>query len=454
MKTIKTIVDAEHYLYGFIPIGHNSKFPGSRGLGRTKYLLELLGSPQNRLKIIHVAGTSGKGSTATYISHILFSLDKTTGLSLSPHLLDLRERFQINNQLISEKLFLHTLSEIVPSIDKVTRSEWGTPTYFEVIIAFAYHLFSKMDVDYAIMETGLGGLFDATNVVERPDKVSVISRIGHDHTEILGKTLDKIATQKAGIIYPHSEVITIKQHPRAMRAIMTAVRTQSAKLYLADTRVSAVSSTPLPHFTWLDSNKNPLRIQLGMKGLFQVENSCLALCVTELLTTRDHFRFNQKRVINAIKRCIFDGRMQTIKTDRHTFILDGAHNPQKMQGLLRSLASYYPGMQFTFILAFKRGKDFHKMIRLIIPFSRKIILTQFSDQTKSQGMHLLSEEPLRLASDLRSQHYLSYTVTRSSTDALRVATHSPDPHCVVTGSLYLLSEVYPILTHLSSPTDA
>ncbi len=188
------------YLYGFIPDRYSLKFSGQAGIERTKYLLQLLDNPQEKIKVIHIAGTSGKGSTAYLISKLLQHHGFKVGLQVSPHLIDIRERFQINNQLIPEELFVRTFQEIKPTIEKAKNSHWGKLTFFEILVSFAFYFFWKNKVDYAVMETGLGGLYDGTNVVENKNKLVVLTKIGLDHQWILGSTYEKIASQKAGII--------------------------------------------------------------------------------------------------------------------------------------------------------------------------------------------------------------------------------------------------------------
>lgn len=192
--SINNFKQAEEFLASHIPKTTSTIFPGEVGLNRAKDFLHLLGDPQEKLKIIHVAGTSGKGSTCYLISSLLESQGFKVGLHQSPHLTDVTERFQINNQNISKEDFVDYLNKIIPAIEKIKHI-----TYFEILVGLAFYIFNDKKVDYAVMETGLGGWYDGTNVVSRPDKLSVITKIGLDHTAILGETIEKIALQKAMI---------------------------------------------------------------------------------------------------------------------------------------------------------------------------------------------------------------------------------------------------------------
>src|SRR3989338_6614462 len=205
---IRTFKQAEQFLALHIPNNFQQRFPGGLGLKRAKYFLHLLGRPQEKLKIIHVAGTSGKGSTCYLISSLLASQGFKVGLHQSPHLTDVTERFQINNQIISKEELVNYLNKIIPMVNLVGKTFHGSLTYFEILIGLAYLIFYEKKIDYAVMETGLGGWFDATNVVERSDKLAILTKIGLDHINILGKTIEEIALQKAMIINEKSQAIS------------------------------------------------------------------------------------------------------------------------------------------------------------------------------------------------------------------------------------------------------
>lgn len=227
---IDSFAKAKKYLFDHIPTASPQKFPGELGLKRTKYLLQLIGNPQEKIKIIHVAGTSGKGSVCFYISRLLQTSGFKVGLHISPHLVDVRERCQINNKLIDEKTFYQSLNKIVPYVDQVTKSKYGKPTYFEILVALVFSIFSQRKVDYAVIETGLGGLLDGTNVVSRKDKLCVLTKIGFDHMTILGNTLTQIARQKAGIIQKNNQVISINQQTSVKKVIEKKAKTTGSQL--------------------------------------------------------------------------------------------------------------------------------------------------------------------------------------------------------------------------------
>ena len=439
------------YLYTFIPQGNSATFPGERGLARTKFLLHLLGNPQEKIRVIHIAGTSGKGSTAFYISSLLAAHKKSVGLSVSPHLLDVRERFQINNRVISRQDFSKYVDEVRPAIQMTCESKYGRPTFFEITSALAYYIFFQRKVDYAVVETGLGGLYDATNVVQDRTKVAVITRIGHDHMQILGYTLSKIALQKAGIIKPYNQVITIPQNYQALRVIKHEAVTQNALLTILPRKtITPTSTVPLPQFNFGLDKTQIDNIQLKAKGFFQVPNSAQAIATVSFVATRDMFELRPNIVRRVLATVSFSGRMQVFKSDKNTIIIDGAHNPQKMSAFIASLVKYYPNQTFCFLVAFKKGKDIAKMLRILVPFAHSIIITAFFNQTKSQGFATFAEEPDIIAKTLTRMNFTRFTIERNSNQAVCHLINNNQHVGVATGSLYLMSDVYPIVSHFTN----
>lgn len=445
MNKIKTFNQAIEYLNTYIPEGKEFKFPGNHGLSRTKYLLKLLGEPQHKVKIIHVAGTSGKGSTCYLISQLIGGLGKSVGLGLSPHLLDIRERFMVNNKLISKSAFCMYLSEISTAVESMGNTTLGRPTYFELTAVLAFYIFAKLKLEYAVIETGLGGLYDATNVVESVDKLAVITRIGHDHTKILGKTLSLIAAQKAGIIHTGNALFTIDQNRRALDVIREIAKVKKAQIYVVGKKNSRnITLTLRPKFDFIYEDCFVNDISLGMSGSFQVENCSLALCVVAALAKRDGLIFDNLKIKNVLENAKFLGRMQVIQTKGGEVVIDGAHNPQKMAALTKSLKKYYPGQKFTFMIAFKRGKDYLDILRYVVPIAQHIIVTSFFNQTKEQGMAVIAEDTAVIEHTLKQLNFGNYEVCESNEVAIDRLLATPGIK-VVTGSLYLLSDVYHIL---------
>lgn len=417
----------EEYLQELVPKTSQMQFTGEKGIIRTKELLKLLGSPQNTLKVVHVAGTSGKGSTSFMISHLLVSQGFKVGLHLSPHLLDLRERTEINNTLLEEKKYCTYFNEIVPSIEKMRNSPFGALTYFEALVGFTFYVFKEEKVDYAVMETGLGGEFDGTNVVDRTDKLAVITRIGFDHMKVLGNTLTKIAYQKAMICAEKGDLITIKdQAPSVEKEILRVVKEKKGCF------VRSFGSSP----------QDDREMELGLLGEYQKENASLALAALSHLSKRDGFIVQVDSVRSVMKSLRFKGRFDVIQKKGGSIILDGAHNAQKMKAFLTSVNLLFPGKKFTFIIAFKQGKDYKKMLKYIVPFAQKIIVTHIFSE--SQDILHLSVPLEKIKSELDRLGFTQTQILTESENVMKIIKQEGNS-CIVTGSLYLLGDVYKLL---------
>ena len=438
---IKTFKQVEQFLALHIPKNSQQTFPGEFGLKRAKHFLQLLGNPQEKIKVIHVAGTSGKGSTCYLISSLLASQGFKVGLHQSPHLTDVTERFQINNQNISKEDFVDYLNKIIPIINRkdVINHVSTKLTYFEILVGLAFYIFSEKKVDYAVMETGLGGWYDGTNVVTRPDKLSVITKIGLDHTAILGATIEKIALQKAMIITPKSQAISIYQEPKVEKVIRGVANIKEANIVFVN-RLNQL---------------NRLN-RLGLIGEYQKENAGLALTAVYYLSLRDKFKINQKKIKQVFETAHFPGRFDVKKIKGKTVIFDGAHNPQKMEAFIKSLVKKYPGKKFNFLLAFKKGKDYKEMLKMIISLvgTSKIILTSFL--TENQDMINASEKPevindqlnqLNRSQSVKSVGNKNFCSVPIIPDLKRAwdAILKEDGIIVVTGSLYLVGEIFRLI---------
>ncbi len=415
---------------------------GDIGLKRAKFFMKLLGNPQNKIKVIHIAGTSGKGSTAHLTSHILKSQGFSVGLSISPHVFDIRERMQINNELPNEKLVLKYFNQILPSILHMEKSKYGMPTFFEINVALAFFMFAKENLDYAIMETGLGGTLDATNTVSSKNKICIITKIGLDHTEILGNTISKIAGEKAGIIQKQNTTVSIQQSTGAQRVITSKCKEKNARLFQINKKnYSVISSTALKtvfDFSFEDANlKN---MHLGLIGSHQAENCSLALACFSLLSKRDKFKINEEKLKTALEIIRIVGRMEILKIKKQAVIIDGAHNPQKMEALTSNLAKIFPKQKFTFLVAFKKGKDFQEMMEKILPLADKILLTQFSTTGMDNNWNSINSE--EISTFLKSKKFKDFSIIgNKKSDIQKIIRESKKP-VVITGSLYLISSIY------------
>jgi len=439
---IKTFEEAQQFIYKYIG-DPKKKFAGSLGLKRAKNFLNLLGNPQNKLKIIHVAGTSGKGSTAFYISNILKFHGFKVGLTVSPHLVDLRERIQINNQLISKDEFVSVLNKLIPVITYLEKTDSAPPSYFMIMLAIFFYTSLEHKVDYAVVETGLGGTYDGTNTVDTENKICVITKIGLDHTEILGNTIPEIASQKAGIIQAHNLVIKSGQEDIVNNVFKERVKEKNGEIFFINKDIN-FKSVKLKdnkinfNFRLFDFQLD--NILLNTNAFYQVENSSLAIAATYLLSKRDRFNLDKSKLIFCLSQISLSARMQTFKVKNKKLILDGAHNPQKMASFVESLMKAYPKTKYPFLVAFKDGKDFVDMLKNIIPVASKIIITSY--QVNDYDLFISSVEADKIVAALKKLKFTDYQVILEVDKALNILLSEKEEILVATGSFYLLSKLY------------
>src|SRR3989344_1188615 len=345
------------WLEFYIPLVYGKE---ELGLARIEYLLKLLGNPEKKFKSIHVAGTSGKGTTAFYIAKLLESAGFKVGLHVSPHLVDIRERMQIfkdeglrikDERLMTMSKFLKLFNEIRPVVEKIQKEKPElTPSYFEILVAASFLHFANEKVDFAVVEVGLGGRLDATNVLQ--SRIAVITNIGLDHTELLGRTVEKIAYEKAGIIKTHVPIITAAGG-KALKLIADIAKKRKAPLVLPAGRQGTIDT------------------QKGQENL-------LLAVETVMLATKEYHGKKEYHEYHGFSGNLH-GRLEEIEKG---VILDGAHNVQKIQFLIDFLHKD-EGLRIKdkiiLIIAFKKGKDWHKMVDLLVKNlpAKKIIATKF-----------------------------------------------------------------------------
>ena len=435
---LKSFPEAVAYILAQIPQTKEMTFPGELGWERTKDIMNRLGNPQNSLKIVHVAGTSGKGSTCTLISTILQSQGFTVGLNLSPHIVDIRERVQINNALIDREAFVKYLNSIIPVIEETRQTRFGNPTYFDVITALAFTAFADKNVDYAVIETGLGGLLDGTNVITRQDKTAVITKIGLDHMSVLGSSEEIIAVQKAGIIHSGNKVFTIEQKPSVEQVFTQKAQEMNAQITIVPEPKEVMVTADGISFDFEAGNWKLPSLHIGLKGDFQAENAALALNVCKYILERERIQLNEAALRKYLTSVQFGGRFEERTYKGQTIILDGAHNPQKMRAFITALKHRYPQSKHTIVLACKEGKDIGEMIPILLPVAGHIILTTFNNS----GNDLIhtSTDPGQLAQILEDNSFSSYEIIPDLRNVLKRIEREPGSY-VITGSLYLIGEV-------------
>ena len=438
LMEIKSYKEAVKYLDSFIkPVVFARIRPEDAALkdplDRMRMLLKLLGNPQNTFKSVQVSGTSGKGSTAYLISHILTTAGYRTGFTMSPHLEKINERIQINGKPISDEDFIELVNLVAPAIERMKEMSVGEPSYFEITMAMAFLIFVQQEVDIAVVEVGMEGKYDASNTLK--PIVAVLTNIDLDHTELLGETVEEIAKEAIEIIQtlPSKKeqiVITGVKQPSVIKIVEEKCKEVGAKLYR------------------LGKDFELTKFEVSLLGDYQKENASLAVEVVRQLK-KFGFKVSDDHVKEALKTAFFPGRFEILRRaslaqdkTSPTLVLDGAHNPAKMKAFIKALESLFPEERKIFVIAFKSDKDIKKMLAEIVKVADKIIVTRFHASMGYVSSGAMEADSIK--------HYVSsieysgkLIVEEDSKQAIKKAFEmaGKDDLIVVTGSLYLVGEV-------------
>jgi dihydrofolate synthase/folylpolyglutamate synthase len=415
MQKITRFSEAESVLAQFIPPSADAPY----SLDRIKNLMAFLGNPQNKLSIIHVAGTSGKTSTSYYLAAFLRSTGRTVGLSVSPHIDSLAERAQINMELLEEADFCRELTTFLTLVEQ----SGIHPSYFELFVAFMYWLFEKRGVDYAVVEVGLGGLLDGTNVVDLADKVCVITDIGFDHMNILGNTLPEIAAQKAGIILPRNHVFMHTQDEEVMGVIRQTCATKQAELIVTD---------------------EALPVEYGSIPAFQKRNISLAYQVICHVLPEANDQALFKKSIESVLMTYIPARMEEVTWRGKLLVLDGSHNEQKLRALAGSMSEKYGNTPLRIVAAFGQNKSvsLNHNLRVLRGLSETITLTKFDHGQDELRAAIAPEEVATIA---KEENFSDIHIETDPEKAILEAVDYPEKIILVTGSFYLLSQIRPFI---------
>ncbi len=345
------------------------KFGIKPGMERIRALCEALGNPQKKLKVIHVAGTNGKGSTSTMISNILRKSGYNTGLFISPYVSDFRERIQYNGNMIDR----YDLAECVEKVKKAIEmlSKKGIqPTEFEAITAAAFVFFEKKKCDFAVLEVGLGGRLDSTNIIEAP-YVSVITSISLDHTAVLGDTIEKIAAEKCGIIKFGGETVAYPfQDEKAMALIKQTCVERCNDLRLPDVSLLKIDEERLEGTV---AEYDGIEFTLPLAGEHMVFNACTAIETVRSLS-RLAINISEDAIVHGIESSLMPARLELIK--KHPVILlDGGHNEGCAAALAEFIKKHLNGKRIVMVAAMMADKDYPSYLSLVAPFADTFIAT-------------------------------------------------------------------------------
>ena len=402
-------------------------------LRRMERLLERLGSPQNAAKSVHVAGTKGKGSTAAMIASILVQSGYRAGLYTSPHLLNIRERIQVDGQQISEDEFAGLTGLIKPEVEAVNaEGEFGELTTYEILTALAFAYFRDKKMDYQVLEVGLGGRLDATNVVK--PEVCVITSISYDHMDVLGDTLAQIAGEKAGIIKPGSITVAAPQPPEAMEVLEKVRQQQEVKLVRVggDVTWQRESFRPEGQSFKVRGMKGEYQLRLPLIGEHQLENAATAVATAEVLAELG-VNITGETIARGIAEVKWPGRLQILRR-KPWVIVDGAHNGDSIRKLVRALRQYFTFDKATVIFGASSDKNIAGMVNELSSFPDKVIVTR-SHHPRAVAVERLTEE--------FSRQGVIFEVAADVASAMERALSLAGPADLVcaTGSLFLVAEV-------------
>ncbi len=401
------------------------KFGIKFGLSKTANLLEAFGNPQRGENYIHIAGTNGKGSVSAFLASILGGAGFRVGVYTSPHLLRFTERFRINNHEMPRESAVQLINELRKA---VVESE--PPTFFEATTAMALVYFAREKTDLAIMEVGMGGRLDATNVIH--PLVSVITNISLEHQDFLGTSIREIAGEKAGIIKEGVDLVTGVRRPQVIEQYRRLCRGKEAPLWRIGEKIRYRMTSSGLHYQGIDRRMN--RLQLGLKGHFQARNAVLALAVTELLRRRG-FSVSEYQMRTGLKKVDWPGRMQVVSRNPEV-LLDGAHNPGAAKALASAVKKEYPDRHIIVVIGIMDDKDIGGILKWIVPIADHIIYTR--------PQYYRSATPERLMAEA-----LPYGRSGEIVSALfpaldrAMALARPSDLIVVCGSLFTVGEALP-----------
>jgi len=409
--------------YGIVP-----------GLDSIRRLCEKMNQPQKDLAFVHIAGTNGKGSVLAYVSTILKCAGYKVGRYISPTISEYRERFQINNKPISKKAF-GELAEYAKGIcEQIVAEGFSHPTPFELETAVAFQYFKEQGCDIVVLETGMGGLNDATNVIETT-KVAVLTSISMDHMGFLGKTLEEIGAQKAGIIKKGCRVVTLSQTSEVMEVICKKAAEAEAAVQVADPKKAQNIRYGLEKQRF--DYKDYKNLEISLAGTYQVSNAVLALEVVKALEEQG-YEISVKALRKGLLETVWPGRFSVLAKKPY-FVIDGAHNEDAAKKLAQSIEFYFTNRRIVFIMGVLRDKEYEKMIQLTHKYADQILTVTVPNNKRSMSSY-------ELASEIAKVHP-NVTAADSLEEAVEIAylLAGKEEVILVFGSLYFQGRIIEIV---------
>lgn len=414
---IKNFEEAVDWIHGRLRLGIKP------GLERMEWMMDRLGNPHQNITAVHIGGTNGKGSTLSFLRNVLQEEGYSVGSFTSPYFEVFNERISVNGKPAPEEEWTALVNKIKPLADELEQHELGGPTEFEVITAMMFYYFGEMKkVDFVLIEVGLGGRFDSTNIIE--PVCSCITSIGLDHVSILGDSYEEIAYEKAGIIKKGTPLVLNVKHAGARQVILSQAEKMNAPVYEFGQQFQIeqiASEEAREQFIY----NGDLHLKTSMSGLHQVENASLAVTMVK---TIDH-EISRNSIISGLEKTFWPGRFETI-SQNPLVIMDGAHNPEGIEMMVKTVHQKYSARRIHFVFAAVSDKDLTQMISQLDQHADQITFTSFDfpRAAAADDLFKISRHPHKQAVE-GTEWFGSLT---------------PDEHTVymITGSLYFLSGIY------------
>lgn len=411
-------------------ISEYARFGSRLGLERMGYLMDELNHPEEKLKVIHVAGTNGKGSVCRYIYETLLSLGYKVGIFSSPYVYDFCERIEANGEMINEKELDVLTKKVLLAADKIVKEKNESPTEFEILTAIGLLYFEEKDLDFVVLEVGLGGRGDSTNIIKNPI-LTVITHISLDHMDQLGDTIEKIASEKAGIIKPNCPVV-ISARNEAAKVI--AKKAYELKSPLIDsTRIKyKIHSQSIEGFSFsaIIDGKRFDNIEISMVGNHQIENAICSLCAIELLRSKKYIVTDSEPLRQGMKKAALLSRFQIFNKEP-LVIFDGAHNASGAKVLADAINNLLPSKKILMVVSILKDKEDKEILREFEGIASDFIATASSNERSLSG-----EE---LASKING----NVTMAQTAKDAYEMAMKMSERYDAVifAGSFYMISDI-------------
>lgn len=410
----------------------NQKTERNSRLSRIRSILSALGNPHEQFRSIHIAGSNGKGSTLNALKEILMAEGLRVGSFISPHLEVVNERMMMNNEMITDDQLIQYMNDIYPLLQEGQVGEGSN--FFEILTVIAFVYYRDMEVDIALIETGIGGTFDSTNVVT--PLISIITSISLDHTQILGDTLEAIAHEKAGIIKPKIPVISAVKDKQAVQVIEEKAKLEESPIFqlYKDFIVEDVTQNiKIQNFTYQFNEIQLKELTIKMAGHHQIENASLAITAVLLLNNIYGFNISEENIRLGLATSNWAARFEEVLPN---VIIDGAHNPAGMEVLIRTLKQRYSSEEIHVVFTALDDKDIKSVLHMIDEVATSVMITEIHLKNAASGTYIFeSTNHPQKELELNWEEALEKTLLKVNDQSV----------VVVTGSLYFMSLARPYL---------